>query len=693
MSTKQAPLLTEAQISKERLTTMARVFTRADRVLSGEQVTCRLTDEANNSAPAWSDGKTITFNVPHVGTVTSVDDIIKVTGLNYHELSHILYTPRTHTALVKKVRQKGIFPAFNMLEDQRIETLLVTKYPSTKPFFVACFMRYLLANRDQWTRVFPLAHGRKYLPKEVRDQTQARFKDQALVADFIRVIDEYRVLAFPRDDARGLVLIEEYANLMGRAMTPPTGDPFGHIKGQRPDAPSQGTPQPHAGTADKAAKEDGEKGKGGKSEKEDDDTLDDADGQGGDDDANDDADDSDDDTNGGGKSDEDDDWDDEDDDTDGSGDGDDDDDDEADWEDDDDLDGDTGGDQKAGTDDSDGDDSDSGDQSGESDSDSAGDPGKGIGKGKGNAAPTKVSDEDFADMLDEAATTAEQDEAVQQDVKTKQDVIVQGDGDTMSELDAQAYTDKPVPMEVVQASKKFGKDLRLLRDEQDPGWHREQASGRLNVQRAMRGDDLDVLFDRWDEGRNEAADVEAVILLDYSGSMSRMMKDASESMWAIKRAFEEVGGKVTVIGYSDSATLMYDGNTKVSRNTYKLFGPAGGTSPGIALNEAARILHKTRRKSKFLISISDGAWGSHDYYTGDDEPYLDKVARFNAHGVVTAMLYLIDPSYAGRDDLMKRVVDNIDWQDHKVRVASMGAAGLANLSMDIVKARLRQPVK
>lgn len=668
-------ILSPEQISQERLNTMSRVFAKADRVLSAQRVSCEVIYQPGNSAPAWSNGEKITFNAAHVGSVTSVDDIIKVTGLNYHELSHVLFTPRNGTSLVKAVIADGNFRYFNMLEDQRIETLMVTKYASTKPFFIACFMRYLLANKDQWTRVFPLAHGRKYLPLDARLQMQARFSDQQIVTDLVRVIDEYRVLAFPRDQQRGLDLIREYADLMGKMKQQPQGDPFGHVSSSavRADA-TKGVPENHTKTAD-TAKDDTDKDA---QENNDDDS--DGNGSGSDDDdsevdddASSDSADSDDDHD---DSDEDGDDDDSDDMGDGSGDGDDDVDE--------DLNGDVGGDQKAGSQAGGDADEDSTGGEGESESDSKGTSGSGVGKGNAQQPGEPVDDDAFDDILRNAAEQAEQAPAVQQDARDKQDVIVNGDGDTMSALDPQRFSSCTVPAELLAGARKFGKELSRLRDDIDPGWHREQASGRLNVARAMRGDEIDTVFDRWDEGKNDAADIEAVILLDYSDSMGSMMDGASQAMWAIKRSFEDVGAKVTVIGYSDGATLMYDGTSKVERTTYRRFTADGGTQPNQALDEAMRVLHKSRRHSKYLISITDGAWWS------DESP---RIERMNRAGVVTGMVFLPQPSHAARFRSGSAAASNINWQGHTVTHISEKPLDLAPFAVGLVKARLKQPVR
>ena len=57
--------------------------------------------------------------------------VANLRGLNFHELSHILYTPRQGSEIVTWVKENDLFKAFNALEDQRIETLFTSRFPST----------------------------------------------------------------------------------------------------------------------------------------------------------------------------------------------------------------------------------------------------------------------------------------------------------------------------------------------------------------------------------------------------------------------------------------------------------------------------------------------------------------------------------------------------------------------------------
>jgi pimeloyl-ACP methyl ester carboxylesterase len=115
-----------------------------------------------------------------------------------------------------------------------------------------------------------------------------------------------------------------------------------------------------------------------------------------------------------------------------------------------------------------------------------------------------------------------------------------------------AYRSSSVSAVAMRASKSFGIELERLRADFDPAWERRTSSGRINAQRYMTGADLDEVFDRWDEGRDDAVDIEAVILLDVSGSMHSDATNAYESMWALKRALDKVGAGTTVVTFASA---------------------------------------------------------------------------------------------------------------------------------------------
>ena len=78
-------------------------------------------------------------------------------SFNYHEICHILYTKYSLKSVPWKIHQ-----ALNLLEDQRIETMFSTKYPSTKKHFKKLAIKTILGDGYKDTD-YLLIYGRRYI--------------------------------------------------------------------------------------------------------------------------------------------------------------------------------------------------------------------------------------------------------------------------------------------------------------------------------------------------------------------------------------------------------------------------------------------------------------------------------------------------------------------------------------------------
>ena len=201
----------------------------------------------------------------------------------------------------------------------------------------------------------------------------------------------------------------------------------------------------------------------------------------------------------------------------------------------------------------------------------------------------------------------------------------------LSNMDTRLEAVEP---DAVQASKSFANELERLRSDFDPGWNRRVESGKLNIQRYVTGSDLDECFDEWDMGREDAVDIEAVILLDISGSMQSNSRGAFQSMWAIKRALDKVAANTTVIAFDDDAFTLYSANERATAQM-KYGYCRGGTNPAKALKKAKDILANSNRAIKLCITITDGEW----YGAESSETIL---REFRNAGVLTALAYIED---------------------------------------------------
>lgn len=601
---------------RQRIEAMARVFTKTDRVLSGNPINVTVEDSAFIAAPSWTDGKTITFNKGLIGNVTTVEDIIRLSGLNYHELAHVLYTPRSGTKVMKAVQVEGLHNAFNILEDQRIETFLTSIYPSTIPYLVSTFLRFCIQSDASWQSNFVLMHGRRYLPSDVRSEFRRRFIRQDLIPAFEAIIDEYRTLVYPSDGDRGLELTREFNTLMNN-MGGNVQDPHGHSSQRRPDINSG---RPESAAEQREAAESVESADKDLEERDErDDTSSDSD-SGTEEDAN--------------------------------------------------------GEKEAteGDSSSESDSTEEGDEEGKgsssglgSDSQSNGElddsPSTDIAGGRGSGGPRidKIADEKLRELLDRAATKYEQSDSVVQDVADKQRAIVNDGEGIGSSLDGRNYRESMIDPQDVSLVRRFTSILERLSADSDPGWESHASSGRVNIRRVMEGAGYDELWDRWEDGNNESTDIECVIAIDTSGSMTYMIDQASRALWVIKRSLETLDANVTVITYGNDSYVAYQRGDRASRTHYRRLAAAGTTNARPAVREAAAILEASNRHNKIFISITDGQWNPESSHGDSNKTSEEIITALNGIGVTTAIAYL---GYCGRIDTTSTYVT------HNCKIAS-----------------------
>jgi hypothetical protein len=568
----------DTQERSVRLNALCRVYEQADRVLTGDPVTVNVVP--NGPAPAWSDGASIYINLDQIEDM-DLETLTQVNGLNYHELAHHLYTPRKGTELVKWVIDKKYFQAFNILEDQRIETLLIGRYPSIAPYLTATVARWLGASEDV-NGNYVCIRGRRYLPVEIRQAFRDEFAFPELIPAVIRIVDEYRLLAFPQGYARAQELIEQFYTevcLPMGILPEMDGGPNGC--GSR-DPVSKGRPEPG-----KAQEKDSQRASGmgtkestyvpkpkpsessssGNDEQPDTPTN----------------------TNSNGN----------------------------------------------------------GNQSSPSptsvpktvqealDIREQNITTSSITPGSGHAPSLGGVPDNINDMLNNAIDEVLARKDVQADVKTKQRVIVGGDGKHEDVTKKGKFTTTTVPQDAVISYRRFAKELQRLRDDSEPTWQKETPTGRLNVQRVIRGCEIDQSFDRWDEG-DDGCDIEAVILVDRSGSMSSQQNDkkASIACWTIKRALEHIQAPVTVYAFDDTAEVAYTRNEAAHKTQYKFIYGNGGTEPYPTLLAAEQLLMASRKKNKMLFVVTDGVFN-----TNKNDELIERITR---RGILTSMILIMD---------------------------------------------------
>lgn len=563
-----------------RLGTLARVYQGADRILTGDPLVVNIVN--SGPAPAWSDGASITLNAEYINEM-DLETLVQINGLNYHELSHHLYTPRKGTPLVQWVIEHDLFQSFNILEDQRIDTLLCARYPSIMPFLEATVLRYLADKPQEAIGNYLVVRGRKYLPVEVRQGFRDIFIRPDLIPAICRIVDEYRVLAFPRDYDRAQELIKQlYDEVLIHLPIPCSGGvaQCGHRSPIQKGRPEPGKMQEYDSKRAKGmgVDEDEYIPRTSQEKQQLDELLEDIDRMS----------------------------------------------------------------DAPGNVNEEGDSEDplAALQNQIKSSEEA------LAKreqavystpsvGQGHVDSVGGIPKDLQITLNNALNKVHERKDVLADVKRKQSIVIGGDDKSGETGRAGKFDKADVPSAAMVAYRKFAHELQKLRDDAEPFWVKEMPSGKLNVPRLMRGEvEVGKAFDRWTE-QDDSTDIEAIICVDRSGSMGSGNNDqmASIACWTIKRALEHIDCPVTVYAFDDKTEVAYSRSEKADKTQFKFIYGNGGTEPYESLILAEKTLMASTRSNKMLFIITDGVFNTNK----NDEV----IARMAKRGILTSLVLIM----------------------------------------------------
>lgn len=596
---------------------------KTDRILTGDMnitVHPATTKETRVMFPAFSFGYKIIFNYDRFKDIGSAPTLIALMGANYHELAHILFTPRygsaLRTHLLEGRDQLQIY--WNILEDQRIESLYRAMYPSIGKYFTQMVIEFLVKEQSSWPLGYAMVYGRKFVPLDIRQA----FADKWAGTDDERreienLIDEYK--RFPFDDLiektyiertphnlRPLQIVDRYAEIL-QAISARMGTSDLDAGCSIPENKEQMKPKKGSSKDTKDAIEQMED----QEEAQDDLEEQDEDGSGF--------------------------WDDidEDDEEEGSEDG-------SEGE------GDSSGeDLKGDEDDGDAsgrggaeDDSDSADkgspaEGGEDDSDSDADGNDGDSDSSANGASgdldgeTSEADEGDEDDFDLESALEEILDNVKNSSSIKDDVeqLLSAMNNPFSldvETDYTKFYLAEVTSDMVAAANDTHRELSRLYAQLEPGWHYGSNQGRLNAERWSRDHNIDEAFDEWDEGREQDSGLEVVMLLDTSPSMANQkIIAAGQSVWSIKRACDLVEASVSVLSFSHVTETIYRRHDKAEMGQWRKPGLGDSTVPMGGLHIARRILTESDAPNKLLVVVTDGHWSGLGKFSDKIDPDED----------------------------------------------------------------------
>jgi hypothetical protein len=493
--------------------------------------------------------------------------LMAVKGVAYHELAHVLWTPRANHKPVSGFKNNtDLFRTFNVLEDQRIESLFVATYKPAARFFTEAVLKYIVEGSGKLAdKAHILTHGRRFLPTEVRQGLRALFitsndVDEDFINELESIIDEYRMIAFPKDADRAVELITRFHEMLRNMNLSDRLDDL---------VVSDGHDDHKSGSTETAANQSASRQKLEDSDKEDSDS--DESDSGDSDEASDEAD---------------------------------------------------SGSASGSSDDGDGHDASAADDDSGADDSTLGNPTNGASKSVGGGASTDLGDleaevmEAIEDTLDDV--TADIDDEGTKTLKSLNDTV-KGVAEGLAPKVPDRIRASGATVNVTPGMKAGSRQLqdwitKAVTDcEED--WERGQSEGRLHVGDAMNamGRHFDV-FSKW-EDNSDGLSFEVVILLDMSSSMGHAngyhVDDAyraAQANWIIRKAFTALDIPVHVIGYHSYTHYLSGPGCAVANDTFDLPVRGEATDPDEAIRWATSILSNSTAANRLLVSITDGDW-------------------------------------------------------------------------------------
>lgn len=612
----------EKDVLATRLEGLRRSLQITDRVLVGDsRVTLQFEKVVINPNPAHSIGSAITVCLAHVPNPGSNSGLVHILGLNYHEVAHVRYSVEPEEfkkRLFPVTPQRRFQEAYNVLEEARVETLLCAKYAKLRKYFAYPVIHHIVNVKENWPNAFLLLHGRRYLPRRVRDSFREIFLDthtEEATDRFAELIDKYRLLSFDTVavQAVGARIVNEFAALLGAAQVPPlpSHDQTGAQKGTSGKKVAQESAQDAAKAVRQSeeqedTEEDGEDGSGfdDQEEEQNDGAGDLADDDEVQDQGSDET---------GGSSPEDESG--EEGEPDGSG---------------------GGEDSEDKSDQDDAGRGDEGEVSGDGGGEAGGEDGVPVGEGRaqssgagtGRGSHALSDSREIEEALSGILEAVLDDQDVRQDVAGLREAMEDAAalGCSLERYPGRESSLVPVLPEMFAEADRVKDALRQLWARMESGWSYGLSEGsRLDMNRAALArdaDGYDSIYDDWEPGQQENSGICTVILVDFSESMGflpvgaarrepgtlRPIAMASRHVWEIMYALQEVDAETTVIAYNTGAQMLYERGETVTSAGYMKLDHEGGTNPSAAMDEARRILTLSEMPHKLLVVVSDGDW-------------------------------------------------------------------------------------
>lgn len=541
------PKIPQNYVETRRVEAWRSVFEKTCRLIGNGRISIKI---GNSPQIGFTNGQEIVLSKDFLSRQAAAADqiagIMRVKGLVYHEMAHILFGPRRNQTITRSVSGSPdhlLQTAFLMLEDQRVETIFGTEFTPARRYFEATVLEQLANGNITPMHAYLFIQGRTFMDRKMVRDARNLFKEMyeaenpGITQEVKDIVNEYVRLDVIRDHQLGFDLILKFADILRKLKIPPQPNCTG---GQDQSA---GTSQPVVQQVRAQVQKD--QNENDKQDQQD---------------------------------------------------------------------------QQAQSSPGEGDQDDHQPQGGQ------------------NPPPKKSPQQQAKDLQQQAKQKQEEamgDESLKDDAKETLKAI-------KSTMDKSAGTEsggfgKKTRHPSSEEQGLVNKCVRLLKEiktESEPEVMRRKSTGRIDMQKLLQANpnDFDV-FTSYDEGDEDRTTLEAVILVDNSGSMQgNPVKHASSSIWILKRAFDKLDFKTTVIVFNSSHQVLYGSKNKVPPMVTEL-SSEGGTSPRSALMQAEKILMFSDQWNKVLVVVTDGDWG-------ETQACEDIIKR--ANGYATTMILGLD---------------------------------------------------
>jgi hypothetical protein len=583
-------------------------------VLASEKVTPVIEVEEAERMKAWTDFTKIHITYRRHNDVRLMAAVLR--GLMYHEGGHIRFTlpwpdlremaEQAGESVYSEVA-RGLKKAWNALEDQRMETAVVSDSPRKAAYLTPLVMAELTDTLNKAAANYPLLVWRRYLPLRVRKGARKLFVMQhgdkgehlaqrceeivdryvrasdavtmyRAVVDMAAVLQECRPLAYNLDDAghdrqdrRG-----DTINRSDRLTIPVDESMINESLGQQAEEDEEEDDQdvdttdpevarhlaevfshlmidpwnliPVEEAAQQAAPQQGEQGSGEQGESEgDSESEGEAEGDRGDE-------------------------------GEGAPSG---------------SEGDEGGDEgdegKAKNDDQD-DESDEG--------------GTGAGDDPEQAPEEDLTEEDLQDEISKAEEERYNDKALDGDMDSYREAL-DNQASKLPVYNAGISQDGKAQAEADVLAMEIRDSFQAHINDRTPAWIEGQERGIINVIRYETRQPWEFNFYRDLVGEeNPGFDMAVSVLLDYSDSMEHQMRPLAKAGYACKAACDALDIPCTVLLWNTKAAVLYDAEERAEQ--LPVIAESGGTDPAVALADLDN--HRQDKTVHLVLIMTDGAW-------------------------------------------------------------------------------------